>query len=653
MAGEQAVVGRTIVAGRAAGEVLHANVGLSFWGGVNPTSGEVIDRHHPLSGARLAGNILAIPSGRGSCTGSQVILELLLGDSAPAAIILQQLDEIISLGVIIAQEIFGCVLPVVCLGTDGFRRLSSLARQGPVHCQIEGASVHLSIAGSLAHEVSAPFRIAVATGNEDVALSMTDHAMLDGQNGRAAQAAMRILVRMATLQGARELLDVSQVHIDGCTYIGPAGLRFAQQLLRWGGTVRVPTTLNAISVDKLNWRRLGVPEALGEPADALAEAYLAMGARPTYTCAPYLLETSPGRGEHVGWGESNAVVFANSVIGARTQKYADFLDVCIAITGRAPRAGCHLDSGRLARVVLRLPPLDATQIDDAFYPTLGYLCGLKAEGRIPVVTGLEGATPSRDDLKAFSAAFGTSSSAAMFHIAGVTPEAPDVAASLGCGGAGGDDAGGTAVAEDAEIVELSHDDLLSAWRDLDSGSDSSIDLVSLGNPHFSLEEHARLAELCRGRQKHPSVSVVVTSGPDILSVSRKVGHAEELEQFGVQLISDTCWCMLGEVVPAPRSVLPTNARTLITNSAKYAHYAPGLVGRQVRFASLSGCVDAACTGHARKVSPCWLGPRVVARSFASGAWSGAAARGPSGALRGVGLRLARTALSAARQSVGM
>ena len=123
---------------------------------------------------------------------------------------------------------------------------------------------------------------------------------------------------MAAVQGTKELISVSQSHIDGCTYIGPASLRFAQQLQSWGAQVRVPTTLNAISVDRFNWRALGVPEESGEPAEALANAYLDMGAQPSFTCAPYLLETAPRRGEHIGWGESNAVVFANSILGARS-----------------------------------------------------------------------------------------------------------------------------------------------------------------------------------------------------------------------------------------------------------------------------------------------------------------------------------------------
>ncbi|CAK9091026.1 Uncharacterized protein MTH_1421, partial [Durusdinium trenchii] len=557
--------------------VLHSTVGLSFWGGVSPKNGLIVDRHHPLCGVSLEGKILAIPAGRGSCTGSQVILELLLNGASPAAIVLCQPDEIIALGAIVAEELFDRKLPVLCLEEDAFHSLSTWRT----------ASINGSMLWRSGNE-------SVDTREEEeeqIELSTTDQQMLSGSEGLARQKALSIVTRMARLQRATSLVDVTQAHIDGCTYIGPASLQFAQKLLEWGATVRVPTTLNAISVDLARLHE--VSEELGRPAASLAEAYLKMGAKASFTCAPYLLETAPKKGEQVGWGESNAVVFANSVLGARTQKYADFLDACVAITGRAPLAGCHVD--RSAGVVLHVK-MDLSKVDDAFYPTLGYLCGLKAPRLIPAVVGLESLSPTRDDLKAFSAAFGTSSSAAMFHLVGLTPEAPDLQSVLD---------------DDVQVINLEKEDFLEVWKDLDADSPCDVDLVSLGNPHFSLEEHQRMAELCRGRQKHPDVQVVVTSGPQVLEKSRRLGFGTELEAFGAQLVSDTCWCMLGEVVPAPSSILPPQSRTLITNSAKYAHYAPGLVNRRVRFGSLASCIDAACDRVVRNQPP-WL-PGLQAR----------------------------------------
>ena len=575
-----ALNGRSLVAGAAQGALLFADVGLSFWGGVDPYSGEIIDRHHPLSGEYLAGRVLAIPSGRGSCTGSSVLMELISNGHAPAALVLAEPDEILTLGVLVAQTIFERSLPVLCIGREAFDGL-----RGKAFARVEGTSVTV-FEGSpddIWQTVGAP---TVATP-ASIDLTETDQALLEGAHGKAAQVAMHIVLRMAELQGARSLVDVTQAHIDGCIYTGPASLRFAQQLVQWGATVRVPTTLNSISVDQRRWRELGIDPALGEPASALGDAYMAMGAQLSFTCAPYLLDSAPKAGEQIVWAESNAVVYANSVLGARTLKYPDYLDICIALTGRAPLIGCHLDAQRKAGLQIELPELG--ELDDAFYPLLGYHIGTLAGSRIPLVLGLEQRKPGLDNLKAFGAAFATTSAAPLFHIAGVTPEALDPAQVL---------------APDVTLAveKIRLQDLLLSWRELNSARDNRVDVVSLGNPHFSLSEFAHLARLCRGRHKHPDVVLAITCGRAVLEQARDAGHIAVIDAFGATLVTDTCWCMLGE------PVIPPAATTLMTNSGKYAHYAPGLVGRTVHFANLAECVDAACSARASGRLPAWLQP---------------------------------------------
>ncbi|WP_339504872.1 cis-3-hydroxy-L-proline dehydratase [Pseudomonas sp. RL_105y_Pfl2_101] len=575
------VKGRSLVEGAAQGALLFAEVGLSFWGGVDPASGEVIDRHHPLSGQRLAGRVLAIPSGRGSCTGSSVLMELISNGHAPAALVLAEADEILTLGVLVAQVIFQRSLPVVCVGHEAFNGL-----RGQGFVRLEGDVLTL-----FGHPPNDGWQGADTTlqppTSSTLELSEQDRALLDGSHGKAAQVAMQIVLRMADIQGATQLLDVTQAHIDGCIYTGPASLRFAEQLVQWGAKVRVPTTLNSISVDQRRWRELGVDPALGEPASALGDAYMAMGAQLSFTCAPYLLDTAPKAGEQIVWAESNAVVYANSVLGARTQKYPDFLDICIALCGRAPLTGCHLDDPRKARLIVDVPALG--QVDDSFYPLLGYHIGSLAGRRIPLIRGLEHAAPTLDDLKAFGAAFATTSAAPLFHIAGVTPEALDPADVL---------------EKDVTLPQESVDTagLLASWRELNSARDNWVDVVSLGNPHFSLSEFAALAALCVGRVKHPYVVLTITCGRTVLEQARKAGYLATIETFGAVLVTDTCWCMLGE------PVIPPHATTLMTNSGKYAHYAPGLVGRGVHFAALADCVEAACTATTRGRPPTWLQP---------------------------------------------
>jgi predicted aconitase/predicted aconitase with swiveling domain len=575
---EVSLNGRCLVAGSAQGELLYADVGLSFWGGVEPFTGEVIDRHHPLSGQIITGRVLAIPSGRGSCTGSSVLLELILNGHAPAALVFERVEDILTLGVLVAEQMFGHSIPVISLGEAGFAALREVK-----FVRVQDARV--SCFEQMPPALAAPSKHIASHLHSKITLTEMDRGFLDGAYGKAAQVAMGIILRMAELQGATELLDITQAHIDGCIYTGPASLRFARQLVDWDAKVRVPTTLNSISVDKRRWRELGVDPALGEPASQLGDAYLDMGARVSFTCAPYLLDSAPELGEQIVWAESNAVVYANSVIGARTLKYPDYLDICIALTGRAPKIGCHLTQQRLATLCIDVPALD--DLDDSFYPLLGYHVGLLCGAQIPVVCGLEHKAPTLDDLKAFGAAFATTSAAPMFHIAGVTPEA--TTAELAMGGH-----------PPARHLSVSALDLLHSWRELNSAQSPDVDAVTLGNPHFSLSECATLARLCHGLRKLDSVAIVVTCGRATLERAQQAGHVATLEDFGVQFVTDTCWCMLGE------PVIPPTARNLMTNSGKYAHYAPGLVGRRVHFASLAECVESACTGQASGRLPVWL-----------------------------------------------
>ena len=275
-----------------------------------------------------------------------------------------------------AELVFGQQLPVVSVGPEAFAQLRNarwVSLQANGQLTVSGEPEPMAELPSAAPAVPS----ASADATHGIHLSPADQAILDGAQGKARQVAMQIVLRMAKLQGATELIDVVQAHIDGCIYTGSASLRFASQLRDWGGKVKIPTTLNSISVDQRRWRALGIDPAFGEPASALAQAYVDMGAQASFTCAPYLLDSAPKAGEEIVWGESNAVVYANSVLGAHTAKYADFLDICIALTGRAPRAGCHLIENRRATLQVHLPVLPAAP-DDAFYPLLGYLVGLLA-----------------------------------------------------------------------------------------------------------------------------------------------------------------------------------------------------------------------------------------------------------------------------------
>lgn len=414
-----------------------------------------------------------------------------------------------------------------------------------------------------------------------VSLTEPDRALLQGGSGDAAALAMRIVVETAEVMGADRLLDVSGAHVDGCLYHGIAGLDFAERLVAGGATVRVPTTLNVGSLDLLHPERTRIDAETAARARRQMDAYLAMGCRPTWTCAPYQLPNRPAHGEHVAWAESNAIVFCNSVLGARTNRYGDFIDVSAAITGRAPNAGLHRDEDRLARLVLRLTGVPRRLLrSDALYPVLGHLAGREAGTAVPAIVGLPPET-SEDRLKALGAAAASSGAVAMFHAVGVTPEAPTLEAATG----------GAAVAEIA--VTLGR--LRAARDELGTADGEALGAVCLGTPHASLSELERLRDLIAGRV--PAVPLWVNTGRDVLAVAEGRGLGPDLESSGVRIVTDTCTYllpMIGEVDGA-----------VMTDSGKWAWYAPANLGVRVVLGGLEECVGSALAGRVIRDPALW------------------------------------------------
>lgn len=415
-------------------------------------------------------------------------------------------------------------------------------------------------------------------------LSPHDQEMLDGKHGPAAKMAMSIVTRMAEVAGAQELLDISAAHIDSTIYIGEAGLEFAERLASLGAKVSVPTSLNVSGVDEYHWQEWSVPQDWAEKAQRQMVAYRGMGTAPTWTCAPYQTEMRPEFGQQIAWGESNAIVFANSVIGARTERYPDLFDICCAITGRAPASGLHLTENRTGQILFRLVDVPlAVQESEEFYPTLGHLLGKIAQDRIPVVDGLE-AQPDEDQLKALGAACASSGAVALFHIVGLTPEAPTLETAF---------QGHSPL----KIVEIDMQTLRQARQELTHATSDKLDMIVLGSPHFSLAEFRRLAPLLEGREKHPQVKFLVTSSRVMVAMAEKAGLLESLRAFGGQLTVDTC------ILATP--MLPPEIQNLMTNSAKFAYYTPGLLNRQMSFGSLEDCVRSAVAGRIIRDEALW------------------------------------------------
>lgn len=413
-------------------------------------------------------------------------------------------------------------------------------------------------------------------------LSDWDRACLSGAEGEAAALAMKLLVRTGEISGATRMIDVSFAHIDGGLYHGRAGLDFAARLAASGGKVRIPTTLNVASLDLIHpdlYRGDG-ETAAGRPStdgsirrDGLSSD---LDVRAVSTARP------SASGEHIAWAESTAIVFANSVLGARTDRYGDFLDISAALTGRVPEVGLHQTDERAATIVfnVRRPPERITS-SELFFPVLGHLVGRVVGSRVPAIEGLT--SGSEDDLKAFGAAAASSGAVALFHAIGITPEAPTI-----------DDA---LQGKDAEVHTVNEVEMTYALRELSTAKEGGIDAISVGTPHMSVAELERLDELFGGRRVADTVAFYASTGRDVLRASEERGLAAHLAAAGVRFVTDTCTY----ITP----ILPCDGSVVMTDSAKWAYYASGNLGVEVVFASISTCVETTVTGERMESDDLW------------------------------------------------
>lgn len=414
-------------------------------------------------------------------------------------------------------------------------------------------------------------------------LTLEEQSWLDGACGPGVAMAMRILVDMGRILGADRLIPIVSSHIDGCLYHGPAGVDFAERLVDGRAQVVVPSTLNVGAVDLRRPDRMRLSPEDHELALRLMRAYEALGCKPTWTCAPYQAGHRPGVGQDIAWAESNAVVFANSALGARTNRYGDFMDICCAVTGRAPRYGLHIQENRAARLLVKTDGLsDQLKTMEAFYPVLGAWLGRESGGEIAVVDGLPRST-TEDQLKALGAAAASTGAVALFHVAGVTPEAPTVEAAL------------QGRAPDKTLVLTA--EMVRAARDsLSTVSGERLDVVALGSPHFSEAEVDTFQLALAGRRT--ASPVYICTGRHVADRLARDGRLQDLESRGVEIVIDTCVVATPILKGAPGGVL-------MTNSGKFAHYGPANTGYESVFGTLGDCVESAVAGRVVRDERAW------------------------------------------------
>jgi cis-L-3-hydroxyproline dehydratase len=393
--------------------------------------------------------------------------------------------------------------------------------------------------------------------------------MLDGEFGEACEIAMSVLVKLGEIYGADRMLNVENVHIDGAAYgwINDAGLELVQKLASSGGRFRVPATLNPSSIDFDMWQELKIAPKVAKKQLRLAKALQSMGGTPTWTCAPYQYGAHLRFGQKVGWGESNAVSFANTVIGARTERLGDLADVCAAIAGKYPRIGLYLDENRRGQILFEPNRLDSDAFDSTDYGVLGFLVGSIAKARVPVVSGMpEKATA--DQLKSFCAAAAVGGSVALCHLCGITPEAKTVTEAF-------------RGSKPEEEINIEAGDFEQTRQKLSTANDVPPEVICIGCPHCSVQELVKIACLVKNEKVEESVRFLVFSSRAAKTLAEEMGAVETIESAGGRVIADTCW-----------NFIPSKARTVMTDSVKMAWTSLSKF-TNVTLGSIETCVDVA------------------------------------------------------------
>lgn len=406
-------------------------------------------------------------------------------------------------------------------------------------------------------------------------LTEEEQKMLNGERGPSVQKAMQIQVQLGEIYGAERMIPVKSAHMPGSSVVvaGEGALKFIEKMGENCEEFAAYTTLNTAAVDLDRPEEIGFKDGDVQRQKRLTCAYEKMGGIACHTCTPYLIGHVPMKGEHVAWGESSAIAFANSVLGARTNREGGPSALAAAITGRVPAYGYHLDENRKGQYII---DVQARLSDVSDFGSLGYWVGQKVGSGVPVFTGI-GREVNTDQLKMLGAALASSGAVALFHIVGVTPEAPTLEAAMGGN-------------EPKERWTFGEAEKAEACAKLNKHQGQPVSLVALGCPHSSLNEIITIAKLLEGRQVKATFWVL-TSQP-VKHFAYRSGYGQIIEAAGAKLVVDTC-SVLGEM-SAPMEKIGMTA--MATNSAKLAHYAPGQWNIPTYYGTTEQCVNAAVEG---------------------------------------------------------
>lgn len=364
------------------------------------------------------------------------------------------------------------------------------------------------------------------------------------ENGRFGERkAMEILCALGDIFGADRLVPISSAHVSGVSYktIGDAGIEFLTDMAQ-GTRVRARTTANPTAMDRQRWKEMGISDDFAQKQLEIVGLYEKMGVEESWTCTPYLAGNRPSRGDIIAWAESSAVAFANSVIGARTNREGGPSALASALTGLTPRYGLHIDGNRKATVIVEV----SSPLKGKDFASLGCVVGEFAGDGVPYFRGL---SASESEMKSLGAALASTGSIPLFHIEDVTPEHKN------------------AVADELERIDIGREELDEKAEEL--GTEEEPDIVAIGCPHLSMEELKDLAG--RRMKKRKGTEIWLCTSRHVYSQAR--GLLDQLEDIG-KVLCDTC------MVVCP---IEDRSRVVATDSGKAAFYLPKFCSQEVVF----------------------------------------------------------------------
>ena len=393
-------------------------------------------------------------------------------------------------------------------------------------------------------------------------LTKEEERMLKGEEGYTVKKSMEILVALGDIYGAEKLIKVGSVQVAGVSYhnLGDAGLEFLNELAE-DGKVRVLTTLNPAGMDLKDWKKLGIDEEFARKQNLVIDAFKKMGIIISCTCTPYLIGNLPIYGEHIAWSESSAVTFANSVIGAKTNREGGPSALAAAFVGKTPYYGLHLDENRAPDTRVHVAA-KLKKISD--WGALGYCIGKKAENKIPYITGIEDA--NLDELKSFCASVVTYGSKPLFYMMGITP-------------------GSEKHQPPRETITIENEDIEEAYQSINDDF-CTVDLVCIGCPHCSIKEIAEIAKLLKNKNISSNTEFWVACSRFVKQIADEGGYTEAIERAGGKFACDTCMAV------AP---LRGKFRSVATTSAKGCYYSKHN-DMMTKMGSLEECIEAAVKG---------------------------------------------------------